>query len=61
MSHYFKEDQPHVFTMFDKEEIEKKYEEFMEKIRGEIENWSIARIRMGNRSYRVSIHQCGEI
>ena len=41
MSHYFKEDQPHVFTRYDKEEIEQKYEEFMDKIRGEIENWSM--------------------
>ena len=40
MSHYFKEDQPHVFTRYDKEQIEQKYEEFMEKIKGEIENWS---------------------
>ena len=41
MSHYFKEDQPHVFTRYDKEQIEQKYEEFMERIKGEIENWSL--------------------
>ena len=41
MSHYFKEDQPHVFTRYDKELIEQKYEEFMGRIRGEIENWSL--------------------
>ena len=41
MSHYFKEDQPHVFTRHDKEQIEKKYEEFMGRIKGEIENWSL--------------------
>ena len=41
MSHYFKEDQPHVFTRNDKEQIEQKYEEFMERIKGEIENWSL--------------------
>ena len=40
MSHYFKEDQPHVFTAKDREPIEEKYEEFMDRIRGEIENWS---------------------
>ena len=40
MSHYFKEDQPHVFTTKDREPIEEKYEEFMDRIRGEIENWS---------------------
>ena len=41
MSHYFKEDQPHVFTRNDKEQIEQKYDEFMERIKGEIENWSL--------------------
>ena len=41
MSHYFKEDQPHVFTRYDKEQITQKYEEFMETIKGEIENWSL--------------------
>ena len=40
MSHYFKEDQPHVFTAVNRELIEQKYEEFMDRIRGEIENWS---------------------
>ena len=41
MNHYFKEDQPHVFNRNNKELIEQKYEEFMERIRGEIENWSL--------------------
>ena len=41
MSHYFKEDQPHVFTRYDKEQIEQKYDEFMGRIKGEIENWSL--------------------
>ena len=41
MSHYFKEDQLHVFTRYDKEQIEQKYEEFMGRIKGEIENWSL--------------------
>ena len=46
MKHYFKEDQPHVFNRNNKELIEQKYEEFMERIRGgggggEIENWSL--------------------
>ena len=41
MSHCFKEDQPHVFTRYDKEQIEQKYEEFMGRIKGEIENWSL--------------------
>ena len=38
---YFKEDQPHVFNSNNKGMIEQKYEEFMERIRGEIENWSL--------------------
>ena len=41
MSHYFKEDQPHVFNRYDKELIEQKYQEFMGRIKGEIENWSL--------------------
>ena len=41
MTHYFKEDQPHVFNRDNKELIEQKYEEFMERIKGEIENWSL--------------------
>ena len=61
MSHYFKEDQPHVFTMFNREEIEQKYEEFMERIRGEIENWSMQGSGWEIESYRVSIHQRGKI
>ena len=41
MTHYFKEDQPHIFNRDNKEQIEQKYEEFMERIREEIENWSL--------------------
>ena len=41
MTHYFKEDQPHVFNRDNKELIEQKYQEFMERIKGEIENWSL--------------------
>ena len=41
MTHYFKEDQPHVFNRDDKELIEQKYQEFMGRIKGEIENWSL--------------------
>ena len=40
MTHYFKEDQPHVFYRNNKELIEQKLEEFMERIMGEIESWS---------------------
>ena len=41
MKHYFKEDQPHVFNRDNKELIEQKYQEFMRRIKGEIENWSL--------------------
>ena len=41
MTHYFKEDQPHVFNSNNKEMIKQKYEEFMGRIKGEIENWSL--------------------
>ena len=41
ISHYFKEDQSHVFNRDNKELIEQKYEEFMGRIKGEIENWSL--------------------
>ena len=48
MTHYFKEDQPHVFNRDDKELIEQKYEEFMERIRGGNRKLVIGRIRMGS-------------
>ena len=41
MTHYFKEDQPHVFNRDNKEMIKQMYEEFMGRIKGEIENWSL--------------------
>ena len=41
MKHYFKEEQPHVFNRNDKELIEQKYQEFMGRIKGEIEHWSL--------------------
>ena len=41
MKHYFKEEEPHVFNRHDKELIEQKYDEFIERIKGEIENWSV--------------------
>ena len=40
MTHYFKEDQPHVFNRNNKEMIKQMYEEFMGRIKGEIESWS---------------------
>ena len=40
MTHYFKEDQPHVFNRDNKEMIKQMYEEFMGRIKGEIESWS---------------------
>ena len=41
MKHYFKEEEPHVFNRHDKELIEQKYDEFIERIKGEIENWFV--------------------
>ena len=41
MKHYFKEEEPHVFNRHDKELIEQKYDEFIERIKGEIEKWSV--------------------
>ena len=41
MKHYFKEEEPHVFNRHDKELIEQKYDEFIERIKGKIENWSV--------------------
>ena len=41
MKHYFKDEEPHVFNRHDKELIEQKYDEFIERIKGEIENWSV--------------------
>ena len=40
MKHYFKEDQPHVFNRNNKEMIKQILEEFMGRIKGEIESWS---------------------
>ena len=40
MEHYFKEKEPHVFNRHDEELMEQKYEEFIERTKGEIENWS---------------------
>ena len=41
MKHYFNEKEPHVFNTHDEELIEQKYDEFIERIKGEIENWSV--------------------
>ena len=40
MTHYFKEDQPHVLNSNNKEMIKQIYGEFMGRIKGEIESWS---------------------
>jgi len=36
--HYFENDKPHIFNRYDKEEIKEKFDEFIEIIKGEIEN-----------------------
>ena len=41
MEHYFNEKEPHVFNTHNEELIEQKYDEFIERIKGEIENWSV--------------------
>ncbi|KAL9972240.1 hypothetical protein ACROYT_G018509, partial [Oculina patagonica] len=40
MNHYFSEREPHVFSKNTKEEIEKEFDRFIEKAKGEIEAWS---------------------
>jgi len=40
MELYFREDEPHVFNMNDKDQIKKEFDEFVERIKGEIESWS---------------------
>ena len=40
MDHYFKENEPHVFNRYDKELIEQKFDEFIDRIKGEIQSWS---------------------
>ena len=39
--HYFKEDQPHVFTKTNfKQTFEARFNEFVDRVLGEIDNWS---------------------
>ena len=40
MKHYFREKEPHVFNRYDKELIKQKFDEFIERTKGEIESWS---------------------
>ena len=40
MQHYFRENEPHVFQRNDEELIKQKFDEFIERSKGEIENWS---------------------
>jgi len=40
MKHNFENDKPHIFNRYYKEEIKEKFDEFIEIIKGEIENWS---------------------
>ena len=41
MEHYFREKEPHVLNRHDEELIEQKFDEFIERTKGEIENWSV--------------------
>ena len=40
MEHYFREKEPHVLNRDDEELIKQKFDEFIERTKGEIENWS---------------------
>jgi len=40
MKHYFENNKPYIFNRYDKEEIQEKFDEFIENTKGEIENWS---------------------
>jgi len=40
MEHYFKENEPHVFNGHDEDQIKQKFDEFIERTKEEIENWS---------------------
>jgi len=40
MEHYFKDDEPHVFKRNDEDLIKQKFDEFIQKAKGEIEHWS---------------------
>ena len=41
MEHYFREEEPHVFNMYDKELIKEEFDRFVERVKGEIEGWSV--------------------
>ena len=40
IEHYFQENEPHIFNMNEEEQIEKEFDAFVERIKGEIESWS---------------------
>ena len=40
MKHYFENNKPYIFNRYDKEEIQEKFDEFIENTNGEIEVWS---------------------
>ena len=40
MEHYFRDKEPHIFNRHDEELIKQKFDEFVERIKEEIENWS---------------------
>ena len=43
MEHYFREQEPHVFNRHDKELIKQEFDRFVERMKGEIESWSVKR------------------
>ena len=40
VKHYFENNKPYIFNRYDQEEIQEKFDEFIENTKGEIENWS---------------------
>ncbi len=40
MQHYFRENEPHVFSIHNKDQIKRELDRFVEKTKGEIEAWS---------------------
>ena len=41
MEHYFRENEPHVFNRNDEDQIKIEFDRFVERIKGEIESWSV--------------------
>ena len=64
MKHYFENKNPYIFNRYDKEEIQEKFDEFIENTKGEIEAWSEMgsgwAIEKINIAYVHTMSHCGE-